>query len=528
VSGYLIHHLLSEASQREPDQIAVRIGDDFLTYGELDLAADRVAGALADLGLGRGDRVGLHLGKTTETVAAIYGILRAGGAYVPIDPGSPAARSALIARDCGIAALITDDAAGVAALREQDDLVATRGIVRTGAAPPGFVSWESVQAGAQGAPNREVVDTDLGYILYTSGSTGRPKGVMISHRNSLTFVRWAGEEFRLRPDDVLSNHAPFSFDLSVFDLFAGAGAAATVALVPSVTALFPGELATWIEANGITVWYSAPSALMHLLRSGALQDHPIDSVRLLLFAGEVFPNKQLAGLMRAAPGARYFNLYGPTETNVCTFYEVLDPPAPTDPPIPIGRACANTRCEVVDEQGRAVTQPGIEGELRVRGSVVAQGYWGDPEKTAARFREPYTYETGDVVSWVETSGEPVLRFLGRRDHMVKCRGYRVELGEIEAVLNSHPAVEEAAVVAVPDEDLGSRIIAYCAVSDSDRAEDLGRLCRERLPLYMVPQLIRPVQVLPRTSTGKVDRTRLQDGAADDFDRSHAQLSRGLS
>lgn len=521
MSGYLLHHLLTEASQRAPDRIAVRTGDGSLTYGELDLAADRVAGALADLGVDRGDRVGLHLDKTTEAIAAVYGILRAGAAYVPLDRGGPAARSALIARDCEIAALITEDAAGVAALREEDPGLAARGIVRTGAAPSGFVSWEAVQAAAPSAPRRRLIDTDLGYILYTSGSTGRPKGVMISHRNSLTFVRWAGEEFGLTPDDVLSNHAPFHFDLSTFDLFAAAGAAATVAPVPAVTALFPGELARWIGANGITVWYSAPSALMLLVRSGALRENPIDCVRLLLFAGEVFPNKQLAELMQAAPRARYFNLYGPTETNVCTFHEVLEPPAPTEPPIPIGRACANTRCEVVDGHGRVVTAPGIEGELRVRGSVVAQGYWGDPGKTAARFREPYTYETGDVVSWSETAGEPVLRFIGRRDHMVKSRGYRVELGEIEAVLNSHPSVEEAAVVAVPDEVLGSRIVAYCAVSNGQGVAELTRLCRERLPLYMVPQLIVPVDLLPRTSTGKVDRTVLQAGATDDVDRSPA-------
>jgi amino acid adenylation domain-containing protein len=458
--------------------------------------------------------VGVHLGKSAEAIAAIYGVLRAGAAYVPLDPAGPATRSALIAQDCDISALIAEDASGVDAFREEAPGLAARGIVRTGAAPPGFVSWGAVQAGAQEAPRRQVIDTDLGYILYTSGSTGRPKGVMISHRNSLTFVKWARDEFRLTRDDVLSNHAPFHFDLSVFDLFAAASAAATVVPVPAVTALFPGELARWVGDNGITVWYSAPSALMLLVRSGALRDHPIESVRLLIFAGEVFPNKQLADLMRAASSARYFNLYGPTETNVCTFHEVLEPPAPSDPPIPIGRACANTRCEVVDRQGLVVTEPGIEGELRVSGSTVAQGYWGDPEKTAERFREPYTYETGDVVCWAETSDEPVLRFIGRRDHMVKSRGYRVELGEIEAVLNSHPSVAEAAAVAVPDEVLGARIVAYCAVSNGGGVAELTRLCRERLPLYMVPQQIRLLGVLPRTSTGKVDRTLLQNGAAD--------------
>jgi L-proline---[L-prolyl-carrier protein] ligase len=507
VSHYLIHGLLADASQRSPGKTAVSADDRSLTYAELEVAADRVAGALASMGVARGDRVGLHLNKTVDAVAAIYGIMRAGAAYVPLDPNAPASRCALIARDCEIAALIADEH-GVAALRELDATVAGRGIVCGDNAPGGFETWQAVQSGGQRPPSRTVVDTDLAYILYTSGSTGRPKGVMISHRNGLTFVNWANRQFGLRSDDIFSNHAPFHFDLSTFDLFGSASAGATVTMVPAVTAMFPVRLAEWIRTSGITVWYSVPSALSLLVRSGNLAEHSIDSIRLLLFAGEVFPNKYLAELMRLAPRARYFNLYGPTETNVCTFHEVTRPPAPTEPPIPIGKACTNTHCFVVDEEGTVLTGAGEEGELVVQGSIVAQGYWGDPVKTDQRFTAPYTYRTGDIVSWLDSSEGPILRFVGRRDHMIKSRGYRVELGEIEAVLNSHVDVEEAAAAALPDELLGSRIVAFCVARGASSEEQFKQLCRERLPLYMVPSRIILLDILPRTLNGKVDRTQL--------------------
>ena len=507
MTSYLVHGALSVAAQRWPDKVAVRAEGRSLTYGQLDVAADRVAGALAAMGVAGGDRVGLYLDKTTEAVAAVYGILRAGAAYVPLDPDAPTARCALIAQDCALAALVSDERR-LKALRDIEGAVPDRGIVCGDQAQGGFETWEAVQAGSQASPRTGAVDTDLAYILYTSGSTGRPKGVMISHRNALTFVNWACQQFSLQPGDTFSSHAPLHFDLSTFDLFAAAGAGGTVTVVPASAALFPVRLAQWIGAEGVTVWYSVPSALSMLVRYGGLEHHPIDSIRLLLFAGEVFPNRYLAELMRLAPHARYFNLYGPTETNVCTFHEVTGPPATDDAPIPIGRPCANTRCRVEDEAGDVVSDPGVEGELVVEGSIVAQGYWGNPAKTAEGFPTPYTYRTGDVVQWSDGPQGRVLRFVGRRDHMVKSRGYRIELGEIEAALYSHPEVEEAAAVAVPDELLGSRILAFTVTSGALDEEQLKQRCRERLPLYMVPERIALLPRLPRTPNGKVDRTLL--------------------
>jgi acyl-coenzyme A synthetase/AMP-(fatty) acid ligase len=277
--------------------------------------------------------------------------------------------------------------------------------------------------------------------------------------------------------------------------------------------MFPTRLTEWISETGITVWYSVPSALTMIVRYADLEPGPLSKLRLVLFAGEVFPIRYLRELMPVAPQARFFNLYGPTETNVCTYHEVRDVPSPDDPPLPIGRPCENTRCEVVDDSGKVLTEVGAEGELVATGTIVAQGYWGDARKTAERFKEGNSYRTGDIVQILESSPIPRYRFVGRRDHLVKSRGYRIELGEIEAALYSHPAVEECVAVAVPDEMVGNRIAAFCSAQQGTDSGDLDRACRERVPSYMVPERIVVVDSLPRTPNDKYDRPLLTERAA---------------
>lgn len=523
--GLLLDDLLVDARDRWTTRPAVRFGGRTVSYAELDAATNRVAAALSGMGVGKGDRVALYLEKGHEALTAVYAIMRTGAAYVPLDPASPPSRACLIARSCEIAALVAD-ADRAEQLTRAGGAGTDRGIVcGTDVPPTGFLTWDEVQNAAPDPPPRSAVDTDLAYILYTSGSTGIPKGVMISHRNALSFVEWACAEFELRPDDVLSNHAPLHFDLSVFDVFGAARSGATCAVVPKTTALFPGQLGSWIEAEEISVWYSAPSALSLLVRFGGLTDNALRSLRLVLFAGEVFPNKHLSTLMHLAPQARFFNLFGPTETNVCSFYQVTEPPAADDPPIPIGQACPGTECVVVDESGRKVNEENVEGELVVRGPTVARGYWGEDGQAETGFSAPDTYRTGDIVYWSTSGDTRVLRFVGRRDHMIKTRGYRVELGEIEAVLNSHQGVEEAAAVAIPDELLGNKIVACCVVTGLDDADPLRAYCRERLPLYMVPAayLIRPA--LPRHSNGKIDRVQLAGQVTADLPRADGPTPR---
>jgi amino acid adenylation domain-containing protein len=376
--------------------------------------------------------------------------------------------------------------------------------------------WTALDADAPpaGHGGESLRPDDLAYILYTSGSTGKPKGVMLSHRNALSFVDWCSDTFAPLESDRFSSHAPFHFDLSILDLYVPLKHGATLVLIDADVGKDPMGLADLIASTGITVWYSAPSILSMLAQFGKLERHRYDSLRTVLFAGEVFPIKHLRRLKRLILHPRYFNLYGPTETNVCTWYEIpVTIPDERDAPYPIGKVCAQLRGIVVDEDGSDVA-PGSEGELCIAGPNVLCGYWNLPEHTARAFLPSRAdgpwYRTGDIV--IE-GHDGDLTFVGRRDRMVKRRGYRIELAEIEAGLYRHPAVEEAAVVAVKDQDGGARIRAFLSFIDRKPSLiELKRFCAEVLPLYMVPDDFVIRDTLPKTSTDKIDYQRLtRDG-----------------
>ncbi len=523
---FLLNHLLEASAERHPESTAVVSGDRSLTYGQLEDAANRLANALIACGVTRGDRVGIHLTKSIWSVVSVHAIHKAGAAYVPLDPNAPPERARYILGAAGIKVLITERSKALRLTQPEpcslDSLLQTVVSVDDCHDLPAALAGTAINLsdvlahGDSRRPESTTIWTDLAYILFTSGSTGKPKGVMISHLNALNFVNWAHREFGVSDRDVVANHAPLHFDLSIFDVFASMKAGATVALVPDELAYFPYALAEWIERQRITIWYSVPSILSMLVRQGRLERFPFERLRTILFAGEVFPVKHLRQFMSAISRATYYNLYGPTETNVITYYRVEPPSLETLEQIPIGRACANTEVFVIDDEGRAVTEPGIEGELYARGSNVAAGYWGDADGTRRAFvndprsREPVhqVYRTGDIVK-LGTDGNLV--FIGRRDEMVKSRGYRIELGEIESVMYRHPRILEAAVVAIPDEVLGNRIKAF-AVSRPDQElaeEEVRRHCSNYLPKYMIPESVELRDSLPRTSTGKVDKTALK-------------------
>jgi amino acid adenylation domain-containing protein len=522
----LIHDLLTASARRHPDRTAVEDGERTLTYAELDAASNLIANLLLEHGVERGDRVGLFLDKSMESVVGLYGALKAGAAYVPLDPRSPTSRLSDIVRDCAIRVLLT----GAEKADAWPDLTAGASSLHTvvvlnaddaGSPPPGIrtLSRGDVDASDPMPPAVEQIGFDLAYILYTSGSTGAPKGVMLSHQNALAFVRWAAETFEVGPGDRLSSHAPLHFDLSVFDLFAAAAAGSAMVLVPPEASVFPVHLRDFIADRRISVWYSVPSILSMLALRGGLADRSLPDLRTILFAGEVFPIGFLRTLTELLPHVGFHNLYGPTETNVCTWYTVKPADRDRSEPVPIGRAIDGVEVYAVDEDGRRVP-PGEVGELLVRGDTVMHGYWGDPGRTerglvadpTGRGLRDAAYRTGDLVR-LDDDGNYVL--LGRRDHQIKSRGYRIELGEIETAIYAHPDVLECAVIAVPDPLVTNRIHAFVAGRRGLTEAAVVRTCGERIPHYMVPERIELRDVLPKTSTGKIDRRALASVAIPD-------------
>ena len=523
---YLLPHLLERSADRQPEQVAVRWQGCEWSYRELEIRSNRLARALQRLGVRPGDRVGFWLYKSFASVQAVYGIMKAGAVYVPLDPHAPHRRVAYIARDCDLNVLLVDSAHAPQAPALCEEGAPLRAVLCLESHPEPLelppkvtvLGPEAIEVEDDTSVPSPAIESDLAYILYTSGSTGAPKGVMIAHRTCLTFVDWATETFGLRPQDRMTSIAPLHFDLSTFDLYATSNAAGTVVFVPEKLAALPVKLADLWQEERITVTYTVPSILSLLVQYGRLEAHDLSALRCVLFAGEVFPVKYLRRLVQAIGHAAFYNLYGPTETNVCTYHQVrpCDIAEDAPPSLPIGRACANTKVFALDDQGQQIEQPGVEGELWVGGPTVAQGYWGDPEKSRRSFcqnplQDRYpdrVYRTGDIVKLAE-DGVTWL-FLGRRDHMVKSRGYRIELTEVENVLYRHEGIKEAAVVAIPDEIVGNRLHAFVVpVEGSDlAASKLALFCQQYVPAYMIPEEFHVTEELPKTSTGKMDRPQL--------------------
>jgi amino acid adenylation domain-containing protein len=511
-----LQRYLDDSARRAPQQVAVvdpeRGGS--ITFGELAALSDRVRDRLNQMGVVPGDRVGIYLPKSIDSVAALFGVLKAGAAYVPIDPGSPPWRAAYILNNCAVRTAVIEPGflEGLRAQGDAPDIVPL--VVEEAGGARGLAAALDSLDEATPAPRVNTVHPpleSLAYILYTSGSTGKPKGVMLSQAAGTSYVDWCSTIFHPTAEDRFSSHAPFHFDLSILDIFLPLKHGARLILIGEELGKEPLRLAQVIAEQGISIWYSTPSILNLLATYGKLERHSYDPLRIVLFAGEVFPVPQLRAIKSHWPRPRYFNLYGPTETNVCTWFEV--PAAVPDDrvdPYPIGYTCSHLRTRVVDPDGSDV-EKGEEGELIVSGPGIMSGYWNLPEQNGRAFIQGDDgirwYRTGDLV--VEEEDGCYL-FHGRRDRMVKRRGYRVELGEIESGLASHPSVREVAVVALPDPESGVRVVAHVAAKSGQKLSiiELKRYCVERLPRYMAPDGFQFHEALPKTSTDKMDYQQL--------------------
>ena len=512
---YLLPQLIEAAAERDPDHRAVVCRDQSLTYQELFTRSTSLAATLVELGVKRGDRVGIYLNKTVEAVVAVHGIMMAGAAYVPLDPKSPTARLRYVIEDCGIEHIITDERKRTQITQLMAAGTRIKTLIGVSASELGArgLSWSDLIESAT-PPSIGLTEQDLCYILYTSGSTGVPKGIMHTHRSALSWANVTAMVYDITHEDVISNYAPLHFDLSTLDLFGGARGGATMVMIPEEHMALPSSLASLLESERLTLFYTVPMALIQLSAPGVLDGRDLSSLTRVLFGGEPMPIKHLRRLMELLPGARFFNVYGPTEVNGVTHFEVTGLPDEDRESLPIGVPYPNVEPRIVDSEGQHVEEGAI-GELAIKSPTMMRGYWGRPDLNERAF----VYEdrfggipdvfhmTGDLVR-LGTDGQ--LHFHGRKDRQVKARGYRVELDEVEAVLVGHPDVLEAAVFGVSGDDGGVAIHAAAiprevgAVNDAD----LKMFLASALPPYALPESLSLRDGFPRTTSGKIDRRRL--------------------
>ena len=496
-----ILQMLEASEKRFPDKTAFSDGETEFSYARLTRSAKGVGTALARLGAGFPFPVPVIAPRSAAQVVGMLGALYGGGFYTVIDPDSPEER----VRD------IFDTLQPATAVCSREFLPLARRLL------PGkeLISLEEasdgeIDEGLLSGIRSRMIDADPAYVLFTSGSTGKPKGAVLTHRNVLAYADWVANAFAIDENTVFGNQAPLSFSMSVLDVYTSLLCGATVRIIPKKLFSFPVELFGYLNDNGVNTIYWVPSALCIVANCSLFEYARIDGVKKVLFAGEVMPVKQLNYWMDSMPeGTLFANLFGPTETtDICSYY-IVDRRFDDAGSLPIGRNCDNTALSVITAQGREAA-PGEEGELYVRGAIVGAGYYRDPERTAESFvpdpLDPYcpqtVYRTGDLVKYNDR-GE--LQFISRIDNQIKHMGYRIEPGEIEAAVGALPGVR--AVCCVYDSVKDEIVLVYEGARRADE-KSVEKLSAARLPGYMLPQRFIKVPSLPRTESGKTDRTRI--------------------
>ncbi|PKA96768.1 amino acid adenylation domain-containing protein [Flavobacteriaceae bacterium MAR_2009_75] len=514
---YTLHQILEKAASDSPNKQAFRCFNDSITYRELDNKSNRLAAHLVNDGVKKGDRVGIYMNRCLETTIAVYGILKSGGAYVPIDPFAPISRVSKILNDCRVSHLVTTPLQN----RKIDKVLETEtSVTSIIGSDISFeiktVSWQFIYSHSTALPNKKnILGNDLAFILYTSGSTGIPKGIMHTHYSALSLAKIMADTFDITSEDVFGNPAPLHFDPSTFGYFVAPLVKATTVIVSDAHLKMPTSLAAMIADEKISIWYSVPLMLIQLLNSGCIEKHDFSALRWVFFAGEVFVAKHLRALMQVWSKTKFTNLYGPAELILCTYYNIEQLPT-AEFNIPIGNVWAETEFKILDSRQEEVKK-GELGELAVRSATLMQGYWNNEQLTDKAFKrvkiakgyEHIYYRTGDLV---KENQEGELLFLGRNDRQIKLRGHRVELDEVEYTFLKNESVEEVAVVVLDKEKEAQELAAVIKLKEGavTKSHQLRDFCKEHLPLYAIPTTIEIFADLPRTSSGKINRKEISN------------------
>ena len=466
-------NLLSDIQQqifKTPGAVAMRENQRAVNYHQLGLKLGAVRNAITTAGIPSQSRIGLAMDRSIDAACGLLGILSAGSSYIPMDLSSPAQRQRFIIQDADVAAVIGS------------------GECPENLQPCNWLNYDDfTEQALQLSP---IHSEQLAAILYTSGSTGTPKGVALSHRAILAFRDWARQLVNLNHSDRIASLAPFYFDLSTFDIFASLSVGACVDFVPKQLPMAPSQLSRWLLERQITGFYTVPSVLGFLALKGNLKHTALQQLRFLLFAGEVFATPLLKTLMEHLPDSQLYNLYGPTETNVCVYWQVNPDRLDNNQSIPIGQPACGNSLRINPETA----------ELLVKGPSVFNGYWNQG-CLHVTLSEQGWYSTGDKVS-INEYGEYC--YHGRLDRMLKCSGFRVEPAEIEHKLQCLPGVIDCAVVGINDETAGQRPVAAVVLKADTPIQQLRKSLIQELPHYMIPARWKAVSELPLLANGKID------------------------
>lgn len=493
--------LFEETVKKCPQKVAVIDKDREIVFSDLRMKSLQLASALMALGIGQNKPVGVFLDKSIESVYADLGILYAGDFYMNLDIKTPAERIRNILQLVKPAAIIST----TRQIKPIEGIIpSTMKVILLDEA------GEAAEVDAADILGRlsTIIDTDPSCIINTSGSTGTPKGVVLNHKSFFDFVDWSIDTFHFDDGLVMGSLSPIVFDIYSFELCMLMAKASTLVVLPAHLAAFPAKILEVLEQHRVNFLFWVPTIMVNIANMDLLSAFKLESLRTVWFAGEVFPTKQYNYWHHHLPEVTFANLYGPIEITLdCTYY-IINKEIPDEEPLPIGYPCRNTDILILDDDDRAVKESGVEGELCVRGTSLAMGYYNNPEKTAAAFvQNPLNkaypeliYRTGDIVC---LNDEGLIMFKGRKDNIVKHMGYRTDLGEIEhVIINTLKLVKNGCIVYNQSE---KQITLFYEAEQEIPVSEFRLQIGKVLPKYMIPTAFHRLEQLQRNANGKIDR-----------------------